>query len=62
MATLDVNELLRDAAYTTIGFSILGFQRAQVRRRAIERSVRAATEVPEEILRWAVGLPERHRH
>jgi hypothetical protein len=55
MAKVDVNSLLRDAGYTAVGFGILAFQRAQVRRRELERSVRAASSVSEEILRWAVG-------
>ncbi|MEZ5280402.1 MAG: hypothetical protein R2770_08000 [Acidimicrobiales bacterium] len=28
---------LRDAAYTAIGFAVLGFQRLQVKRRQLER-------------------------
>jgi hypothetical protein len=84
MQTFDVNRTLRDTAYMAVGFGILGFQRAQVRRREVERglrqveqgiedlgrrlpepareafnSVRTAVSVPEEFLRWAVGLPDR---
>ena len=55
MANVDVNRLLRDVGYTAVGFSILAFQRAQVRRRELERSVRAASSVSEQILRWAAG-------
>lgn len=29
----------RDAAYVTIGFGVLAFQRAQVRRREVEKAV-----------------------
>ena len=31
----DVNQLLKDSAYAAIGFGVLGFQRAQVRRREL---------------------------
>jgi hypothetical protein len=33
-------ELAKDATYVTVGLSLLGFQRAQVRRRELERSLR----------------------
>ncbi len=33
-------ELAKDATYTTIGLGLLTFQRAQVRRRELERSLR----------------------
>jgi hypothetical protein len=61
MTTDEVQRVLRDAGYTAVGFGLLAFQRAQVRRREIERSLRAATSVSEDLLRWAVGLPERDR-
>ena len=33
-------ELAKDATYVTVGLGLLGFQRAQVRRREFERSLR----------------------
>jgi hypothetical protein len=33
-------ELARDATYVTVGLGVLGYQRAQVRRREFERSRR----------------------
>jgi hypothetical protein len=33
-------ELAKDATYVTVGLGVLGFQRAQVRRREFERSLR----------------------
>jgi hypothetical protein len=33
-------DLARDATYVTVGLGLLGFQRAQVRRRELERSLR----------------------
>jgi hypothetical protein len=33
-------ELARDATYVTVGLGLLGYQRAQVRRRELERSLR----------------------
>lgn len=31
----DAHSNLRDAAYTVVGFAVIGFQRAQVRRREL---------------------------
>jgi len=39
-ARSSLNAAVRDAAYTTVGFAVLGFQRAQVRRRELERWLR----------------------
>jgi hypothetical protein len=33
-------DLAKDATYVTVGLGVLGFQRAQVRRREIERRLR----------------------
>ncbi len=33
-------ELVKDATYVTVGLGLLGFQRSQVRRRELERSLR----------------------
>ncbi len=33
-------ELAKDATYVTVGLGLLGYQRAQVRRREFERSLR----------------------
>ncbi len=40
----DVTGLARDAAYVVVGLGVLGFQRAQVERRELQR--RLAAEVP----------------
>lgn len=42
---IDPEVLLRDAAYTAIGFAVLGFQRLQLVRRDLGRQVRAGLEV-----------------
>jgi hypothetical protein len=34
------SELAKDATYVTVGLGLLGYQRAQVRRREFERSLR----------------------
>lgn len=39
-ATGRATDLARDAAYVTVGLGILTFQRAQVRRRELERALR----------------------
>lgn len=36
---LDVNRFLADLAYTAVGFGVLGFQRAQVRRRELTKQL-----------------------
>lgn len=99
MADFDVNKALADAAYVTVGFGLLGFQRAQVRRHELTKqlealartvdeavgpvrsdldrrvdqleerlgdqgrlavqSLRAAAQVPEQLLRQVTGLPPR---
>jgi hypothetical protein len=35
----DVNKTLKDAAYIALGFGVLGFQKAQVRRREMAKLV-----------------------
>ena len=35
----DVTKTVRDAAYTAVGFGVLGFQQAQVRRRALGKQL-----------------------
>jgi hypothetical protein len=35
----DVNKILKDGAYVALGFGVLGFQKAQVRRRQATRMV-----------------------
>ena len=33
---MDVTKIVKDAAYVTVGFGVLAFQKAQVRRRELE--------------------------
>jgi hypothetical protein len=41
---------LRDALYTAVGFGVLGFQQAQLRRRDLQRDLaRLAVEVDEKV-------------
>lgn len=37
----EVNQVVRDSAYAAIGFGVLGFQRAQVRRRELAQAIPA---------------------
>ncbi|MBW3557105.1 MAG: hypothetical protein KY454_09260 [Actinobacteria bacterium] len=42
MAGVDMSEVtrtLKDAAYVTVGFGVLAFQKAQVRRRELEKQL-----------------------
>jgi hypothetical protein len=39
----DVAQRAEDAAYTAVGVGVLGFQQAQVRRRAVQQRLAAAT-------------------
>jgi hypothetical protein len=41
LAAFDVNKALADAAYVTVGFGLLGFQRAQVRRHELTKQFSA---------------------
>ena len=41
----------RELGYIAVGFGVLGFQRAQVRRRELERSLRPVTRLVESIAR-----------
>lgn len=36
----DVTQTLKDAAYVAVGFGVIGFQRAQVRRQELKRQLR----------------------
>jgi cell division septum initiation protein DivIVA len=36
----DVTQSLKDAAYVAVGFSVIGFQKAQVRRQEVNRQLR----------------------
>ena len=38
----DLGKLARDAGYTALGLALLNIQRAQVRRREVEKQVHAA--------------------
>ena len=46
----DLRKLATDAAYVTVGLSVLGFQRAQVRRRELQQQVEAAARGAQEQL------------
>lgn len=46
----DVGDRLRDSLYTAVGFGVLGFQQAQVRRRQLQKELaRLAVEVDEKV-------------
>jgi hypothetical protein len=46
----DVGDKLRDSLYTAVGFGVLGFQQAQVRRRQLQKDLaRLAVEVDEKV-------------
>ena len=46
----DVADRLRESLYTAVGFGVLGFQQAQVRRRQLQRDLaRLAVEVDEKV-------------
>ncbi|MEO6121928.1 MAG: hypothetical protein ABIW46_02590 [Acidimicrobiales bacterium] len=42
----DPRSMLKEAAYTTVGFAVIGFQRAQVQRREFERWLRQMRDDP----------------
>jgi hypothetical protein len=49
----DTSTRLRDSLYTAVGFGVLGFQQAQLRRRELQR------ELQRELARLAVEADER---
>ena len=51
----DIPAFVKDGAYVAIGFGVLGFQRAQVQRREVERAVQDHVKVVEERLEAASG-------
>jgi DNA anti-recombination protein RmuC len=40
----DLSQTLKDAAYVAVGFGVLAFQKAQVRRRELEKQLGVSTE------------------
>jgi hypothetical protein len=54
--SFDLNRALTDVAYVAIGFGLLGFQRAQVRRREVTRQLETLTAQIETAARQAAGL------
>ena len=46
----DLRKLATDAAYVAVGLSVLGLQRAQVRRRKLQQQVEAAAREAQEQL------------
>ena len=56
----DIGKTLRDAAYVVIGAGVLTYQKAQVRRRELEKQFESqATEAREQIAKLAKGVEER---
>ena len=63
----DPTATLKDAAYVAIGFGVLAFQRAQVRRRELEKKFEAqagelkaqAEELKAQVARLATDIEER---
>jgi len=49
--------VLRNTFYASVGFGVLAFQKAQVRRREVERAVRPPIEALVEHVRGATGQP-----
>lgn len=56
----DLNRRLRDPAYTAVGFGVLGFQRAQVRRRELTHQIETVIgPLRAEVARRGTDLEER---
>jgi len=49
--------VLRNTFYASVGFGVLAFQKAQVRRREVERAVRPPIEAFVEHVRGVAGQP-----
>jgi hypothetical protein len=54
----DVTDTLKDAAYVVIGFGVLAFQKAQVRRRELEKQL-AGTDLRAQLTKVAAEAEER---
>lgn len=56
----DPTATLKDAGYVVVGFAVLALQRAQVRRREMEKAMKVQpSAVRDEVLRLATELEER---
>jgi hypothetical protein len=53
----DASSRLRDSLYTAVGFGVLGFQQAQLRRRELQRELQR--ELHRELARLAVEADEK---
>ncbi|MET0728422.1 MAG: hypothetical protein ABWZ76_09035 [Acidimicrobiales bacterium] len=54
----DLTTVVKDAAYVTVGFGVLAFQRLQVRRKEVSKAYNGQTKDPKgplEVLGAAVG-------
>lgn len=58
----DLRKLATDAAYVTVGLTVLGFQRAQVRRRELRQQVEAQLGETGEQLQKLTHLVDGARH
>ena len=57
---MDVTKTIKDAAYVAIGFGVITFQRAQVRRRELEKQFETqAAEVRAQLAKVADEVEER---
>ena len=57
---MDVTKTIKDAAYIAIGFGVLAFQKAQVRRREIEKQLEGqTTELRAQLAKVAAEAEER---
>ena len=54
----DVLDAAKEVGYVAVGFGVLGFQRAQVRRRELERTLRPVTQFVGTTTSGVVGAVE----
>ncbi|MEJ5254702.1 MAG: hypothetical protein WHS89_05075 [Acidimicrobiales bacterium] len=55
----DALKLLRDSVYVTVGFGVLAFQKVQVRRRELERSLDQQLAGPRRLVESILGRGAR---
>lgn len=56
----DITKTLKDAAYVAVGFGVIAFQKAQVRRRELEKQYGVSTEeFRDQLTKVAVEVEER---
>ncbi|WP_208029202.1 hypothetical protein [Rhabdothermincola sediminis] len=55
----DALRLFRDTVYVTVGFGVIAFQKLQVRRRELEKSLEQQLDGPRRLMDGLLGREDR---